>query len=122
MPSTSAAQRARLAARRRFASALIDDVLAGRVSPARAARDILELIREEETAFPAVGRRAALTIGWAHRAPRLHARAYALWRRGPRARFARILRDCAAGGLDPDAACAALVDGIRALDPERCAA
>jgi hypothetical protein len=66
-----------------------------------------------------VGRRAALTLGWAPHAPRLHALAYALWHVRALVRLARILGACAAGEGDPDATCAALLVQVAELDQEK---
>ncbi|TMA33763.1 MAG: glycosyltransferase, partial [Deltaproteobacteria bacterium] len=106
-----AAERARLAARRRFASALVDEVTAGAVSADRAARRALELLWEEKTAFPAASRAAAL----ARRVPRL----YALRNLGPLLRLRQTLAACAAGGCDADATCAAVLTWMVALERGR---
>ena len=103
------AERARLAARRRWSSALVDEVVAGSLSAERAARRVLELVWEEETAFPAAGRRATLLAACARHVPRLHARCHSLWNLGALVRLRRILGACAAEGQDPEATVAALL-------------
>jgi hypothetical protein len=103
------AGRARIAARRRWCSALVDEVSAGGVSAGRAARRVLDLLWEEETALPVSGRRAALAAACARRAPRLHASWYALRNLSALVRVRRILAACAADRQDRLAACAMLV-------------
>jgi glycosyltransferase involved in cell wall biosynthesis len=111
------AERAQLAARRRWASALASAVVAGRVSAARGARRVLELVWEEETALPVTNRRAALAAACARRAPRVHASWYSLRNLSTLVRLRRILAACAAGRQDPGATCAALLACIGELDP-----
>jgi hypothetical protein len=104
-----AADRARLAARRRWCSALVEEVKAGRVAVGHAARRALALRREEETALPAANRGAALIAACARALPRLHACCYSLGHLRALLRLRRILAAGAAGRHDARESCASLV-------------
>ncbi len=111
------AERARLAARRRFAAALVDEVIAGDLSVERAARRALELVWEADAVRAPANHTAALVAASARRLPRLHASWRALSSLRAGARLRRILAAGAAGRQDPDATCAALLACIRELEP-----
>jgi hypothetical protein len=102
------AETARLAARRRFASALVGELLAGAVSAERAAQRALEHVREEHAARPPANRAAALAAAVARRAPRLHAHWFTVRHARTLARLRRVLVECAVGSRSRDATCAAL--------------
>ena len=111
------AEHARLAARRRWCSALVDEVTAGGVSVGRAARRVLELVWEEETALPVANRRAS--AGSRLRASRPPPpRALVLARQSPRAGApaADPGRPARRAGQDPNATSAALLACIAELD------
>jgi hypothetical protein len=111
---TGFAARARLAARRRWCSALVGELRAGEVSVGRAARRALTLRCEEETALPAMNRRAALRAACARRLPCFYACCYSLRHLRALVRLRRILASYTAGRRDPCETCAAL---IGELDP-----
>jgi hypothetical protein len=115
----AATQRVQLAARRRFSAALVGELLAGEVSAEHAAWRALDLVREEDTVRTPRDRVTALVASCARRAPRLHARWYRLRNRRALAELRGDLRAAAAGRLSRDAACAAIVACVRALDPGR---
>jgi hypothetical protein len=112
-----AAGRARIAARRRFAAALVEEVRSGAVTADRAARRALELLWEEDAVRPPAGRGAALWGACARRAPRLHMICRALSSPLAHERLRRLLGECAAGRIDPVATCAEVVVRLCALDP-----
>jgi len=113
----AAADRARIAARRRFATALVEAVQSGKLGAGDAARRAIEPLWEEDAVRPGARGAAAWWGTCARRAPRLHARCRALFSIGARARLRRILADSASQRMDPAAACAALVAVLCALDP-----
>jgi glycosyltransferase involved in cell wall biosynthesis len=113
----ASADRARLAARRRFAAALVEAVRSGTLTASAAARHALEPLWEEDAVRPGARGAVALWGTCARRAPRLHARSRALFSIRARARLRRILAACAAHRADPAATCAALVATLSALDP-----
>lgn len=110
------AERARLAARRRWCSALVDELVAGGVSVERAARRVLELVWAEEAALPVANRREALAAECARRFPGLYACSYSLRNLRALVRLRRTLGAGAARRQDPGATCAALVACIGELD------
>jgi hypothetical protein len=113
----ASANRARLAARRRFAATLVEGVRSGTLTASGAARCALEPFWEEDGIRPGARGAAALWGTCARRAPRLHASCRALSSIRARARLRRILAACAARQTDPATTCAALVAALCALDP-----
>jgi hypothetical protein len=113
------AERARLAARRRWAAALVDEVSTERTSVQRAARLSLGLLREEETLLPASSKFTTfLARGW-RRYPKAHARWHEAVHIEALERMERILSACVSGWQGPDEATHALARCLTELDQSR---
>jgi len=112
-------QRVRLAARHRFASALVAELMTGQVTVDDAARSALDLLREEDNARTPAHRAAAWLAACARRAPRLHAHWHRLRNQRALAQLRRVLRAAAAGSMDRSATCTAVTAWLLERDPDR---
>jgi glycosyltransferase involved in cell wall biosynthesis len=113
------AERARRAARTRWATKLVSEVNAETVSIERGARRTLDLLREEETLLPTSGRvKTLLARAW-RRLPRLHMRWYEITHLDALERLERVLAACVSGWQGPEETARALATCIVELDQAR---
>jgi glycosyltransferase involved in cell wall biosynthesis len=113
------AERARRAARTRWATKLVSEVNAETVSIERGARRTLDLLREEETLLPTSGRVTTLLARAWRRLPRLHMRWYEITHLDALERLERVLAACVSGWQGPEETARALATCIVELDQAR---